>query len=157
MRKELWEQNLDLCSLLKEVMPGRRYRKTKGELVRKFKRKEKGMSPEIDTDVREGADDVTEDIAYEITNVEDITTDVQNLSGIRVSLLSVKAEEGNVVLWKRKVTGHGSKLGVFIDTLGKNTDGWLHQWVVFSPWQPRNRGLKVVPAPSGKELKAREG
>ncbi len=156
MRKELWEQNLDLCSLPKEVMPRGKFRVTKGELVRKFRRKENSMSPIIDTEVKEGADDVTEGMPYEITNVEDITTDVQNLSGIRVSLLSVKAEEGNVVLWKRKITGHGSKLGVFIDKLGLNTDRWLHQWVVFSPWQPRNRGLEVVEAPSGKELKARE-
>lgn len=105
------------------------------------------MSPVIDTDVREGADDVTEGIPYEIINIEDIVTDVQGLAGIRVSLLSAKAEEGNVVLWKRKITGHGSKLGVFIDALGKNTDAWLHEWVVFSPWQPRNRGLEVVSAP----------
>lgn len=112
------------------------------------------MSPEIKTEVREGADDVIEGVAYEITNIEDIMTEVQNLQGIRVSLLTAKAQEGNVVLWKRPVTGKGSKLGVFITQLGSNTDKWLNQWVIFRVWQPRNRVLEVVPAPVPKATKA---
>jgi len=112
------------------------------------------MSPKVDTEVREGADDVLEGVPYEIINVEDITTDVQNLAGIRVSLLSAKAEEGNVVLWKRPVTGTGSKLGVFITELGNNTDNWLNKWVIFKVWQPRNRVLEVVNPPTRKSVKA---
>ena len=104
------------------------------------------MSPVIDTDVREGADDVTEGIAYEIINIEDITTDVQSLQGIRVSLRDQKGREGNVMLWKRRITGTGSKLGVFIILLGDNTDKWLHKWVIFKVWQDRKRELVVMPA-----------
>ena len=79
------------------------------------------MGPKLKTEVREGADDITEGIAYEIVNVEEIVTDVRALSGIRVTVLSKKAEEGNVVLWQRSVTGKGSKLGVFITELGENS------------------------------------
>ena len=111
------------------------------------------MSPKLDTEVREGADDVTEGIAYEIVNVEPLTTDVQNLSGIRVSLLSAKAGEGNVMLWQRKVTGKASKLGAYITALGADTDKWLHQWVVHDTWQIRNNVLTVVPAPTPKPSK----
>lgn len=114
------------------------------------------MSPKLDTEVREGADDVTEGIAYEITDIEEIETEVQNLQGIRVSLLTQKAQEGNVMLWKRRVTGTGSKLGVFITELGHNTDGWLHKWVIFETWQLRNRKLVVVPAPKGKPIRAKK-
>lgn len=100
--------------------------------------------PKIDTEVREGADDVQLDIPYEITNVEDITTDVQGFSGIRVVLLSAHADEGSVVLWKRKVTGKGSKLGVFIEALGNNTDSWLHKCLIFRQWLPRQREIEVI-------------
>ena len=152
MAKQLWKRGS--YQFVKGGGAYRKKRMTKGQLVSKFKEKGGNMSPVIDTEVREGADDVTEGVAYEIINVEEITTDVQNLSGIRVSLLSAKAEEGNVVLWQRKVTGKGSKLGVFLEALGHNTDKWLHKWVVFQPWQPRNRGLEVVAASVPKASKA---
>lgn len=113
------------------------------------------MSPKLNTEVREGADDVNEGIPYEITNVEEIITEARQFSGIRVSLLTQKAEEGNVVLWQRKVTGTGSKLGVFITALGNDTDKWLHKWVVFDTWQDRNRVLSVVPAPAEKPKKVK--
>ena len=107
--------------------------------------------PKIDTEVREGADDITEGVAYEIVNVEEITTDVQSLAGIRVTLLSVKAEEGNVMLWKRKVTGSGSKLGVFITELGHNTDGLgidLRSGCLFGP-DSGSRGAASLSARKG--------
>ena len=144
--KELWE------GVKLPVSKGgdryRRKRKTKAQLVAEFRRKEGLMSPELGTEVREGADDVQLDIAYEITNVEEITTDVQQFQGVRVVLLSAHADEGSVVLWKRKITGKGSKLGVFIEALGSNTDKWLHKWVIFRQWLPRQRVIEVVAAPS---------
>ncbi len=151
-KPELWEHSFNPYS--EGVMSIRKRQKTKGELVRKFYRKGGNQMPVIDTDVREGADDITEGVSYEIVNVEEIVTDVQNLNGIRVTLLSAKAEEGNVVLWQRKVTGTGSKLGVFIVALGKNTDRWLHQWVVFVKWQPRDRVLDVVNPPAASKVKS---
>lgn len=130
---------------------GDRYRKkhkTKSQLIAEFYRKEELKMPELGTEVREGADDVQLDIAYEITNVEEITTDVQQFSGVRVVLMSAHADEGSVVLWKRKITGKTSKLGVFIEALGSNTDKWLHKWVIFRQWLPRQREIEIVAAPS---------
>jgi len=112
--------------------------------------------PKINTVVREGADDVVEGVAYEIVNVEELTTDVQQLAGIRVQLLSAKAQEGNVVLWKRPITGTTSKLGVFMVALGDETDKWLHKWVLFKVWLPRNRVIEVVPEPEPSKPKSRK-
>jgi len=151
MTKELWEQSPNYF-----VKGGGRCKKrqvTKGRLVEEFRKKEGIMCPVIATEVREGADDMTEGVPYEITDVEEVTTDVQSLSGIRVTLLSVKAEEGNVMLWQRKVTGVRSKLGAFITALGSDTDKWLHKWVVLEPWQLRNNVVTVVPAPAPKAPK----
>lgn len=154
MKRELWEINPDTFPYVKEVMPRRKRRITKGRLVEIFKEGGDRMSPTIDTEVRKGADDVAEGVPYEIVNVEDIVTDVRQYSGIRVQLLSKKAEEGTVVLWKRKVTGETSKLGVFILNLGNNTDKWLHKWIIFKTWEDRNRVLEVVPTPAPKAPKA---
>ena len=155
MREELWQQGFNPALPQKEVMPIRLRPKTKGQLVAKYKQGGKFMSPVIGTEVREGADDVTEKVPYEIINVEELTTDVQSLSGIRVSLLNQKGGEGNVMLWKRKVTGTSSKLGAYITALGSNTDMWLHKWVVHEPWQIRNNVLTVVAAPVEKPSKAK--
>ncbi len=140
----------------KGVMQHKKRRMTKGQLVAKFKRKEDNMSPIIQTEVREGADDVSEGVAYEIINVEQITTDVQSLQGIRVTLQDLKGGEGNVMLWQRKVTGTGSKLGVFITHLGNNTDKWLHKWVKFNVWQDRKREIEIIPAPVPKAAKPKK-
>ena len=110
--------------------------------------------PKIDTEVREGADDVELGVSYEITNVEEITTDVQQFSGIRVVMTSPEGDEATVVLWKRKVTGANSKLGVFITALGNNTDAWLHKWIVFRNWLPRDRKIEVLESKSVKKSKS---
>lgn len=153
MAKELWEQPFDAYSNQREVKPRRKKRLTKSELAQCLEKGGNSMSPVLDTEVREGADDVVEGVAYEIINVEDVDTEVQGYKGIRVSLLTEKAIEGNVMLWKRKVTGTGSKLGVFITVLGNNTDKWMHKWVKMVSWQDRKRELEVVSAPSPKASK----
>jgi len=112
------------------------------------------MSPEIGTEVREGADNVELNIPYEITNVEDVTTDVSQYSGIRVELLSPKGHIGSVMLWKRPVVGKASKLGVFITLLGSNTDKWLHRWIIFKGWVPGGRVIEFTAAPVEKSTKA---
>ena len=149
MYKELWER-----SSLPKIKGGDRHkrrRKTKSQCLAESKRKEESKLPKIDTEVREGADDVEIGVSYEITNVEDITTDVQQFSGLRVVLVSPQGDEGTVVLWKRKVTGKGSKLGVFITALGDDTDKWLHKWIVFRHWLPRDRVIEVL---ESRKLKA---
>jgi len=112
------------------------------------------MSPEIGTEVREGADDVKLNIPYEIINVENVTTDVSQYSGIRVEFLDTKGKTGTIMLWKRPVTGTGSKLGVFILKLGSNTDKWLHKWVIFKEWEQKKRLIEIVAAPADRVTKA---
>ena len=112
------------------------------------------MSPEIGTEVREGADDVKLNIPYEIINIESVTTDVSQYSGIRVEFLSVKGQTGTIMLWKRPVTGTGSKLGVFITKLGSNTDKWLRKWLIFREWEQKKRLIELIAAPVEKTTKA---
>lgn len=112
------------------------------------------MSPEIGTQVREGADNVELNIPYEITNVEDVQTEVRSYAGIRVELLSPKGHMGSIMLWKRPVVGHASKLGCMIDLLGSNTDRWLHKWLIFRGWEQNNRVVQLTAAPVEKATKA---
>lgn len=113
--------------------------------------------PEIGTEVREGADNVKLNIPYEITNVEGVTTDVSGYSGIRVEMLTTAAKDGSVMLWKRPITGTGSKLGVFITKLGSNTDRWLHKWLIFREWEVKKRLIELIPAPVERATKATTG
>ena len=113
------------------------------------------MSPEIGTEVREGADDVKLNIPYEIVNVENVTTDVAQYAGIRVEFLTAKAQTGTIMLWKRPITGTGSKLGVFITKLGSNTDKWLHKWIIFREWEAKKRLIEITTAPVEKVSKAK--
>lgn len=132
----------------------RKKRYTKGELVKLYYERRSLMSPEIGTELREGADDVKLNVLYEITNVESVTTDVAMYQGIRVEMLTAKAQTGTVMLWRRPVTGKGSKLGVFIDKLGSNTDKWLHKWVIFREWEAKKRLIEIATAPVEKITKA---
>ena len=113
--------------------------------------------PELGTQIAEG--DVIElNVPYEIVNVEDgVITEVRGLSGVRVSFLSVDAEEGSLMLWKRPVTGEGSKLGAFITLLGSNTDHWLHKWVIFRSWIQGGRKVELTTAPVEKATKVTTG
>jgi len=151
-QRELWERRFPIY--IKGGDAYRCRRKTKAQLVAQCSKKGGEMSPKINTEVREGADDIEVDVSYEITNVEEVTTDVQNFSGIRVVLMSPKGDEGSVMLWQRKITGKGSKLGVFITALGNDTEEWLHKWVTFRQWSPRNRVMEVLEGASAKGLKS---
>lgn len=113
------------------------------------------MSPEIATEIREGADNVELNVPYEIVNVEETVTDVSFYHGIRVELLSAKAKEGSIMLWKRPITGKGSKLGVFIILLGFNTDKWLHQWLIFKSWERNTWLVELTVAPVLEATKAK--
>jgi len=108
------------------------------------------MSPEIETEIREGADNVELNITYEIINVENVTTDVSFYKGIRVELLSAKAKDGSVMLWQRPITTAASKMGAFITLLGSNTDKWLHKWVFFRGWEKNKRVIELITAPVAK-------
>ncbi len=53
------------------------------------------MSPEIGTEVREGADDVKLNIPYEVVNVEDVSTDVAQYKGVRVEFFRHQRKDWN--------------------------------------------------------------
>jgi len=139
------------------VKGGEAYRKkryTKGELVKLYYEGRLSMSPEIGTLVRESGDDVEPNIPYEIVNVEMVTTDVAMYQGIRVELLDAKVHAGAVMLWRRPITGTGSKLGVFIELLGSNTDEWLNKWIIFKEWEAKKRSVELTAAPVERATKA---
>jgi hypothetical protein len=106
------------------------------------------MSPELGTEAKESGDVVRLNIPYEITNVEEVTTDVSFYQGVRVEMVTAEAETGTIMLWKRPVVGTKSKLGAFITLLGSNTDKWLHRWVVFTHWEKNARVVLHSSAPS---------
>lgn len=130
----------------------RRRRQSKADLAEKLRKEIDSPMPKLNTKVTEGADDIALNVPYEIVNVEDVKTDVQQLSGLRVELVSNKGDVGNVMLWQRPVTGPTSKLGVFITNLGDNTDKWLHKWIIFREWEARKRAFDITepPAPHKK-------
>lgn len=155
---ELSEEEFNPKITERVVMLIRLRRMTKRLLVERFKKGGGRMSPEIGTEVREGADDVKLNIPYEIVNVEtNVTTDVAQYSGVRVEMVSPKGHIGNIMLWKRPVTGTGSKLGVFIILLGTNTDKWLHKWIIFTGWDKGNRKVEIIPKPTEASTKATTG
>lgn len=153
MSRELWECVTPIR--LRGVMPNKRKRVTKGRLVRQFYQKGEVMSPKIDTQVKESGDNVIEGETYEVINVEELVTEARQYNGYRVTLLTAKAQEGTIMLWVRPITGTGSKLGVFITTLGNNTDNWLHKWLKFISWSERKRVIEVVEAPKPEESKGK--
>ena len=154
-RKELWEKQFKPYDRQRRQYEAKRI--TKSQLVEIFKEKELSMSPKINTILREGADDVALNTPYEITNVEDITTEAQGYKGYRVELLSPKADIGSVMLWQRPITSPDSKLGSFITALGDNTDKWLGKWIIFKGWEIKNRTIEVIsqPALTGKKAAPR--
>jgi len=79
--------------------------------------------------------------AYEIISVEEVTTQVRNLKGLRVTLRDSKGKENAEMLWLRDVVGRNSKLGAFIALLGDNTDRWVGKKIIFVSWMPRQREL----------------
>jgi len=113
--------------------------------------------PETGVKLQEGADDIALNVAYEINNVEDIKTEVGAYSGFRVGLLSMKGDEGSVMLWKRPITSPRSKLGSFVSLLGSNTDKWLKEWIIFRSWQQNGRVIELTKAPVEKSTEATTG
>jgi len=79
-----------------ETLGRKRY--TKRELIKLYYEGRLPMSPEIGTEVREGADDVKLNTPYEVVNVEDVSTDVAQYKGVRVEFLDTKGKTGTVML-----------------------------------------------------------
>lgn len=115
------------------------------------------MSPEIQTKLQEGADDIKLNVPYMVNDVEEVTTERQNFTGHRVELLDIKSNVGSVMLWSRPVTSPKSKLGAFITLLGSNSDKWLRKWIIFKAWEQNNRVIELSAPPTGKSTKATTG
>jgi hypothetical protein len=122
-------------------------RLTKAECIKIWERRLKVVSPELKTEAVESGDVVTLGVPYVISNVEEVTTEVASFQGIRVEMLTEKAEVGSIMLWQRAKVGKGSKLGSFIVLLGSNTDNWLNKWIVFKHWTKGAREIALYPMP----------
>jgi len=81
---------------------------------------------------------------YRIASVEEFTSDVQGLKGIRVTLDGGKDEKIALALWLRSTVGKKSKLGSFVVALGDNTDNWIGKHIRFISWIERKREIEVV-------------
>lgn len=115
------------------------------------------MSPEIQTKLQEGADDIKLNVPYMINDVERVVTERQNFEGHRVELLDIRGNEGSVMLWSRPVTSPKSKLGAFITLLGSNSDKWLKKWIIFKSWEQNSRVVELSAPPEVKSTKATTG
>lgn len=100
--------------------------------------------PKINTQVRESGDDVVEGEVYEVMSVEDIKTEANQFSCFRVGLRDSHSKEGTIMLWQRPITTHNSKLGVFIDTFGDDTDQWLKRKFKILSWKEKERKIERV-------------
>jgi hypothetical protein len=97
-----------------------------------------------------------EGAAYRIESVEEVKTAVQNYSGFRVALTSLKKGDNQkyaTMLWTREVAGPSSKLGSFIKaftehlgdkTKALDTDNWIGHTIRIVSWTPRKREIKVI-------------
>jgi len=94
---------------------------------------------------------------YKITKVEDVTTAVRGLKGLRVTLKDASTgEERATMIWLRDVAGPNSKLGAFIKAFKdyfsengvgadyKDTDAWVGYRIRIDSWIPRARSIKVL-------------
>jgi len=113
--------------------------------------------PKLKTTLATGVEPA-EGYTYKIGNIEEVKTQVQGFSGVRVELEPTKRKEGDenkyaTMLWMRDTAGVASKLGSFIaafmdflkdEDLAIDTDNWKGHVVRFVSWQPRKREVEVV-------------
>jgi len=81
--------------------------------------------------------------AYEITGADEFSSQVRSFKGLRVSLKDSKGETAVEALWMRSPVGPKSKIGCFIQLLGKNTDKWIGKRVRFVSWKAGNRVIAL--------------
>ena len=102
----------------------------------------------LKTDTVDELPEAAEGQTYEITEVEEFTSQIRGYKGLRVSMKDKEGEEVVEALWLRDVAGSRSKLGSFIVVLGKDTDAWIGKSITFISWKPSNRVIQLAtPAP----------
>jgi len=79
---------------------------------------------------------------YEIKDVEPFTSELRGFEGIRVTLGNGSESDWTLALWTgRSVVGRKSKLGAFIEALGRDTNKWIGKRIQFRRW---DRGDRVI-------------
>jgi len=81
---------------------------------------------------------------YTITASEVFQSQVRGFPGIRVAMKDSEGNEVVEVLWRRPVVGPRSKLGSFIEVLGKNPATWTGKKIKFTKWAERDRKIELV-------------
>lgn len=81
---------------------------------------------------------------YTITKAEMIQTKVRGYKGVRVHLKDDEGNEYATMLWLREIVGDTSKLGAFLNTLGKNIKEWEGKRIRIEEWTERKRVIKAL-------------
>lgn len=100
---------------------------------------------EITATVAEELDEIIVGKTYKILSEETVKTPLQGYDGIRVTVEDIPTGElYGTMLWMRPVVGKRSKLGTFIDVLGKNTKKWVGRTIEIVSWSDKNREIKKL-------------
>jgi len=108
---------------------------------------------EIQAKLAEQLPDLEEEKQYQIKRVERIKTALRGLDGIRVTLEDGTGKEYATMLWLRDIVSNISKLGVFLQALGKDTDQWVGKFIYVHSWKPRQRDIEVIGGEAEEEEK----
>lgn len=98
----------------------------------------------IETEVVKPLPSFSEGLVGTIVKAEKVITAVRGFRGVRVT---VKGEDGNEyaeMLWMRETVGSKSKIGAFINALGRDLSKWAGKKIRIVAWRPRDREVVVV-------------
>ena len=101
--------------------------------------------PEIKGEAIAEVEAPTVGVIYDVIDVEEFTSAVRTFKGYRVTLQDKPDHEVVATLWKQEVYGPNSKIGAFVEALGKNTDDWKGKRIRFDSWVKGNRVIRVLP------------
>jgi len=100
---------------------------------------------EITVTVAEELDEIIVGKTYKILNEEVVKTPLQGYDGIRITMEDIPTGKVyGTMLWLRPVVGRRSKLGTFMDVLGKNTGKWVGKTIEVVSWSDKNREIKKL-------------
>jgi len=101
--------------------------------------------PKLKTEVVETPPEPIEGKTYKITSTQVIKTQRKGYDGCRIDLQGTDNSKAGTMLWLRDVAGPKSKVGVFINLLGDDTDAWVGKSITIIKWQEGNRQISLAP------------